>query len=135
MKTIIKICIIVLIPLLLVACHSSREIEDAYTAGYADAMEDSIPRPDPSQPDLGYDIAWEDVDSSMFKAVGYDSARSVLGVLFLDSGKRYYYVGFSPDEYDAFISADSLGSYYNEYIKAHYYSFREDGSPTGASPK
>lgn len=134
-KKVITICITFLIPLLLLSgCHSAQEISEAYSAGYSDAMEDAIPMPDPSLPDLGYAIDWQDVDSSMFLAVGYDGARSVLGVQFKDSGKHYYYVGFSADEYAAFVSADSLGRYFNENIKGNYYSFREDGSSTGASP-
>ena len=107
---------------------------DGYVVGYTDALADSIPMPDPSQPDLGYDISWTDVDSTMFQAVGYDRARSVLGVLFQDSGNRYYYLGFPESEYTAFLASDSLGGYYNDHIKGSYYSFRQDGSSTGANP-
>lgn len=121
--------------------------EDGYSDGYSDAgaatlapksghsISPDVPvTPNPSQPDLGFDIDWQDVDSSMFSQVGYDDARYVLGVRFLDSGKCYYYIGFPSEEYEAFIGSDSLGRYYNEYITGEYYSFREDGSPTGAIP-
>ena len=69
-----------------------------------------------------YDSAYESlepVDSSCFSSVGYDSSLGLLWVEFWNTG-IYYYEDLSYHNYLDFISADSLGGYYNDYIKGQY---------------
>ena len=61
------------------------------------------------------------VDSSCFSQVGYDARHETLLVCFRDSGAYYCYYDFTQEDYDDFIAADSLGAYYNEYIKGYYH--------------
>lgn len=65
-------------------------------------------------------------DSSCFSEVGYNPATQTLKVCFRTTG-YYEYYGFSQSDYDAFISADSLGTYFNQNIKGYYsYSKLDD---------
>ncbi|MGE4354368.1 MAG: KTSC domain-containing protein [Oscillospiraceae bacterium] len=59
-------------------------------------------------------------DSTCFSEVGYDSGWEVLVVKFRDSGSVYTYSDFPKSEWDEFIAADSLGRWYNTYIKDQY---------------
>lgn len=59
-------------------------------------------------------------DSTCFREVGYDSDWEVLVVQFRDSGSVYTYSNFPEDEWNKFIAADSLGSWFNTYIKGQY---------------
>ena len=58
--------------------------------------------------------------SSCFSEVGYDSVWEVLVVQFRNSGSVYTYSNFPECEWDEFIAADSLGRWYNKYIKDNY---------------
>ena len=58
--------------------------------------------------------------SSCFSEIGYDSYWEILVVQFRDNGSVYTYLDFPIDKWDKFISADSLGSWYNKYIKGQY---------------
>ncbi len=58
--------------------------------------------------------------STCFCEVGYDSDWEVLVVQFRDSGSVYTYSDFPEREWNEFIAADSLGSWYNTYIKGQY---------------
>ena len=58
--------------------------------------------------------------SSCFSEIGYDSYGETLVVRFRDSGAVYTYLDFPADEWDKFSSADSLGSWFNKYIKGQY---------------
>lgn len=60
------------------------------------------------------------VDSTCFSTIGYDAAQEVLVVQFRTTGSVYTYSEFSQSEYDAFMQAASLGSYYNKHIKGQY---------------
>jgi hypothetical protein len=59
-------------------------------------------------------------ESTCFSEVGYDSDWEVLVVRFRDSGSVYTYSDFPESEWNDFIAADSLGSWYNTYIKGQY---------------
>lgn len=85
------------------------------------------PTPAPAVWD-GSNIRWQDTpQSSCFVCVGYDSSAQKLAVTFRTSEDRVYvYSDFSQEDWDSFISADSLGSYYNKYIKGNYNSERYD---------
>lgn len=62
--------------------------------------------------------------SSCFSHVGYDEEHEVLVVQFRDSGSKYSYSDFSPDDWDSFINAASLGKHYNSFIKGQFPSDR-----------
>lgn len=55
------------------------------------------------------------VDSSMIHAVGYDSAKQELEVVF-NSGRIWRYTGVPPEVYDELLAAESKGRYMREEI-------------------
>ena len=59
------------------------------------------------------------VDSSAVVSVGYDQKRRLLEVE-IDGGAIYQYLDVPAREYFALVSADSVGRYYNQRIKAEY---------------
>ncbi len=64
------------------------------------------------------------VSSTCFSTVGYDPDHETLVVQFRNSGSIYAYSEFDQSAYDRFISSDSLGGHYNDYIKGRYPSER-----------
>jgi hypothetical protein len=61
----------------------------------------------------------QSVESSAVLSVGYDRHRRVLEVE-VDGGAVYQYLEVPAREYFALVSADSVGRYYNQQIKANY---------------
>lgn len=59
------------------------------------------------------------VKSSSIKSVGYDEGKRVLEVEFT-SGRVYVYAEVTRDEYEALVSAGSVGKYFAERIKGRY---------------
>ena len=59
------------------------------------------------------------VDSSAVVSVGYDKKRRILEVE-VEGGAVYQYLDVPAREYFALVSAESVGRYYNEQIKAGY---------------
>jgi len=57
--------------------------------------------------------------SSNLSAIGHDPRMMVLEVEF-KNGSVYQYSGVSSSVYDALVSADSHGNYFNTYIKDSY---------------
>lgn len=110
--------VLILLLLLFAACapeEESTNYSDNSDYEYEDFEEDD------EEINL-YDSAYESlepVDSSCFSSVGYDSSLGLLWVDFWNTG-IYYYEDLSYDDYLDFISADSLGGYYNDYIKGQY---------------
>ena len=88
-------------------------------------VEQELPAPvaDPYQ-ETGFDgrdVSWKSTpNSTCFSSVGYDKYAEILVVVFRDSGKVYYYEDFTQSDWDDFIDASSLGSYYNKNIKGYY---------------
>ena len=80
----------------------------------------------PEETPTPYDFDVDDVEmqstpgSSCFSEIGYDSYWEILVVQFRDNGSVYTYLDFPIDEWDKLTSADSLGSWYNKYIKGQY---------------
>lgn len=64
-------------------------------------------------------ITEQEVVSSQFKKVKYDSEEKTLIITFKND-KRYEYSGVSKTTFDDFMSADSLGSYFGKFIKGHF---------------
>ena len=61
------------------------------------------------------------VDSSALSEVGYDYSHEMLAIRFRENNEHIYVYYDVPSEvYEDFISADSLGRYYNSYIKGQY---------------
>ena len=59
------------------------------------------------------------VESSAVVSVGYDRKSRVLEVE-VEGGAVYRYLDVPAREYFALVSADSVGRYYNQQIKANY---------------
>ena len=59
------------------------------------------------------------VESHKIGAIGYDPETRTLAVIFAKSkgDTVYHYSNFEPDEYKAFISAESLGRHFGEHIQ------------------
>jgi hypothetical protein len=65
----------------------------------------------------------ETVDSSVIAEIGYDDATAILEVRF-HNGRRYHYLEVPRSEYDALMSAKSIGGYFNRVIRVRYRSKR-----------
>jgi hypothetical protein len=63
------------------------------------------------------------VDSSSIAAIGYDPEGCVLEIEFRLSGQIYRYFGVPAEDYAAFLSAESKGSYLNQKFKPRGYPY------------
>lgn len=64
-------------------------------------------------------IELKPVDSSQVKAVGYDPETKTLAVTFTRGvGAIYHYPDVSSETHAAFISSDSIGSFFGHHIKS-----------------
>lgn len=63
-------------------------------------------------------ITMDSVESSQIMAVGYEAETQTLAIQF-KSGTRavYHYANVTPEDFAAFSSADSIGSYFYRNIK------------------
>ena len=62
----------------------------------------------------------ETPDSSCFSSIGYDRGTGTLFVVFRDSGAEYAYGEVPVNIYIELCEAESMGNFYNEYIKGYY---------------
>ncbi|MDE1007696.1 MAG: KTSC domain-containing protein [Paraburkholderia fungorum] len=67
-------------------------------------------------------IAMDEVKSSQIHSLGYDAASEMLAIRFKNrkTGEPealYYYSSFTPENWEAFRTADSFGSHFGKYIK------------------
>ena len=60
------------------------------------------------------------VKSSLIRSVGYDLPGSVLEVEFVEGDRVYTFYDVPLSVYSELIDAESLGSYFNEYIRDLY---------------
>ena len=60
---------------------------------------------------------WFNVNSSAIRTVGYDG--HTLAIIF-QSGRRYDLPGVPESVFHDFVNADSLGSYFNRYLRGRY---------------
>lgn len=58
-------------------------------------------------------------DSSHIRAYGYDPDKKIMAVCF-NSGDTYHYEGVTPEHFDAFDRADSLGKHLHSVIRPRY---------------
>jgi len=61
-------------------------------------------------------MTWLPLESKMFTAVAYDPARRTLYLRF-QSRDVYRYFGFSSDDYQQFLAAESKGRYFLSNIR------------------
>lgn len=64
-------------------------------------------------------ITEQEVISSQFKKVKFNSEEKTLIITF-NNDKRYEYSEFSKEDFDKFMSADSLGKWFNSHIKNNF---------------
>ena len=61
------------------------------------------------------------VESSQIAGIGYDPKKHVLAVRFKnwkgEATSLYHYANVSPEEYAAFLAADSKGKFFGAHIK------------------
>jgi hypothetical protein len=63
-------------------------------------------------------ISLEPVNSNQVKAIGYDEETQTLAVTFTRGmGAIYHYPLVSKDTFQAFKTADSIGTYFGKHIK------------------
>ena len=119
MKKYISILLILLLCLFSVGCEdSSSDDYSSDTSSYEDEYyeEDEDYEEDEFS---SYDIPLHNVDSSAFSQIGYDDTTETLVVVFHNSG-AYEYLNVPTDVAYDFENADSLGGFYNDYIKGQY---------------
>lgn len=67
-------------------------------------------------------IAMDEVVSSQIHSIGYDEAIETLAIRFKNRKTGapealYHYAGFTPENWEAFHTAESYGSHFGKYIK------------------
>ena len=60
------------------------------------------------------------VESSLIRSVGYDLPSSVLEIEFVEGGRVYEYLDVPLSVYSRLMAAESMGHYFNEYIRDVY---------------
>ncbi|HWZ84131.1 MAG TPA: KTSC domain-containing protein [Terriglobales bacterium] len=63
------------------------------------------------------------VDSSTIATMGYDPETRVLEMEFRDTGDVYRSFDVPPEEYEAFLQAESKGTYLNKVFKPRGYRY------------
>jgi hypothetical protein len=66
------------------------------------------------------------VESSAILRVSYNETAHRLYITFRETGKTYAYYGVAKDTYEELLLADSIGAYFNAFIKDRY-PFTEGG--------
>lgn len=64
-------------------------------------------------------IALYGVESDVVSHIGYSRVGEILLVRMRSTGRIYTYTGISPRVHKQFICAESIGRFYNQYIKRH----------------
>ncbi len=60
------------------------------------------------------------VESSLIRSVGYDLPSSILEIEFVDGKGLYEYYDVPLSVYSRLMAAESIGSYFNDYIRDFY---------------
>jgi hypothetical protein len=61
-------------------------------------------------------LPWRALDSHLLAASAYSESRHILYLRF-QSGEVYRYFTFPPEQYEAFLNADSQGRYFLGHIR------------------
>jgi len=72
--------------------------------------------------------------SSNIKAIGYDEDALELYVQFYTSGLTYIYSDVKPEQYEALLKADSIGSYFAKHIRPKHPARKLDDDKTKEGP-
>lgn len=64
--------------------------------------------------------------SELATAVFYNRNSEELVIQFRESGAKWLYENFLVEDWNDLLDADSVGRFYNEYIKGHYHSSEMD---------
>ena len=64
-----------------------------------------------------YDMKRKPVNSSAIKSIGYNEDEEIVEVEIRNTKRVYRYYHVPPEEYQKFITAASLGTYYNKDFK------------------
>jgi hypothetical protein len=64
------------------------------------------------------------VDSTLIASLGYDANRSILEIEFKNTGAVWRFMGVPETLYNAMMSSDSYGSFFNAHIKDRYWELR-----------
>lgn len=65
-------------------------------------------------------IPTEPVESSQIAEIGHDAATNTLAIRFPSKkgpDSLYYYADFTAEQFEAFKTAESIGSYFGKFIK------------------
>lgn len=73
--------------------------------------------------------AWQEVKSSMFSHIAYDSDQFVLSVRFKSTQKVYAYKDVPPELYEELMEAKSIGGFYNGNIQGKFKRVEEEVDP------
>jgi hypothetical protein len=63
------------------------------------------------------------LDSSTLASMGYDPEHRVLELEYRKTGDIYQYFDVPPEEYEAFLKAESKGAYLNQEFKLRSYRY------------
>jgi hypothetical protein len=66
----------------------------------------------------------DQVDSTLIASLGYDADRSILEIEFKSTGAVWRFMGVPETLFNAMMSADSYGSFFNAHIKGRYWELR-----------
>lgn len=70
---------------------------------------------------MNQQITMDSVESSQIEAVGYEAGSQTLAIQFKGKGEKqgsvYYYSNFTPEDFESFKSAQSIGSHFYKHIK------------------
>lgn len=70
------------------------------------------------------------VKSSQIKEIGHDPANNTLAVRF-NTGALYHYADFDAKKFEAFRTAESIGSYFGKNVKSIHTYKRIDETEKG----
>ena len=65
-------------------------------------------------------IPMQPVESSQIHSAGFDASRQILALRFRAGGPVYEYSGFTQEQYDAFLKAESKGKHFGAHIKGKF---------------
>lgn len=101
------------------------EDEEEYEPEYFEDEDGFIYDEDGNWIDPEDDMVYYEVDSSAIAQVSYSERTWTLDIEFWNSG-WYRYTKISPELFNEFLVSDSLGGFYNDYIKGQYPCFELD---------
>ncbi len=73
------------------------------------------------------------VKSSSIASIGYDAGKKILEIEFRESREIYRYFDVPAEEYTAFLTADSKGTYLNQEFKHRGYRYIDVGLKSTAT--